>query len=85
MISPRFPKEIVTILLPHQESNGRQLVVQFNEGIIPSVSVDGPLEICGRIGNNKALDLDGSSNKALKLPQETRPNILASTIESYLK
>lgn len=43
------------------------------------------MEIYGKIAENKALDLDGISNGALKLAAETGANLFASTFVACLK
>lgn len=63
MTFSRLLEEIVTTLLHHHENSRKQTALQHNQGIIPPVTA----EICGRIGDNKAPDLEGIPLRAVKV------------------
>ncbi|CAD7081762.1 unnamed protein product [Hermetia illucens] len=52
-----------------------------NETAIPPVTRDELLEICGRIGDNKAPGLDEVPNKGPKLAVKSRPDMFAKLFE----
>lgn len=51
---------------------------------VPIITKDTLLEICGRIGNNKAPDLQGIPNQAIKLAVKFRSDMLAYVFEVCL-
>lgn len=79
---------------PSQSSSGcspskrRAQIVSSDDGLnvaaIPAASRDELLETCGRIGDSKAPSLVEVSNKALKLPTKSRPDLFAKLFEACM-
>ncbi|CAD7081162.1 unnamed protein product [Hermetia illucens] len=81
---PALLLKIIQGLFPQQEENTDTFQPPLNVTAIPPVTRDELLEICGRIGDNKAPGLDGVPNKALKLAVKSRPDMFAELFEACM-
>lgn len=78
MTCPRRLKKIVGTVFPHHKDSERQP----NERLTPPATERELWEICGRVGDNRTLGLEGILNRALKLVVKSKPDILANPFEA---
>lgn len=76
---------MVTTPSPHHQNRGGQTVVQINECNTPSGTEKKLQEMCGTIGGNNALGFDRIANRALKFAVKIKPELFATTLETYLR
>ncbi|CAD7085027.1 unnamed protein product [Hermetia illucens] len=81
---PTLLLKIIQGLFPQQEESTDIFQTPLNVPAIPPVTRDELLEICGRIGDNKAPGLDGVPNKALKLAVKSKPDMFAELFEACM-
>ncbi|GBP06853.1 Retrovirus-related Pol polyprotein from type-1 retrotransposable element R1 [Eumeta japonica] len=81
---PQLLQNIVTALFPQQRIL-RYPSVQCDPNDIPPVTESELMEACNRLGNNKALGLDGIPNIALKTAIKTSPKLFLDTYSTCLK
>lgn len=60
-------------------------MVEGNESVLPTVTKEELLKICGKIDDNEASVLNGIPNRAFKQAVETGPDFFTNASKTYLK
>lgn len=85
LFASRLLEKTIAALFPHHESTGRQTMVEGNESVLPPVTKEELLKICGKIDDNEAPVLDSISNRLLKLAVGTGPELSTNAFKASLK